>query len=302
MVNEGFLFIRIFRILCWCLFGVILLRAFYMGIKHRNKLANSFFIIYIFVLIMSFIFVITGILSHKLQKTTFISTEYIILMHYGSYYSFFTLLAWQVFMKLNTAFIGTIYNLSKCKSRFIGTLLVFQVLCGIINLILYKMSPEISQLCVLIAFAIYNGVSIYMVILFIRTLFKLMENTENTCNDTMIKGTIIYIVTSSVAYSSSILMGGISFIFLYGPSTPINFQIAALCVIIDALINLIAIYLQYNFAENDYDKCCILCHNCVFKCIQRYHRRNKSANDMIIKNNKLDKPIDIINIDSITTI
>jgi len=101
-----------------------------------------------------------------------------------------------------------------------------------------------------------------MVIVFIKALLKFMKQMDG--DKEMINLVTKYIVTSIIAYSSSILLLGLSLFMIRASIAP---DVAYLLNALDGLFNLSALYLQYNFAENDYNRCCKICHRCVLCCV-----------------------------------
>ena len=176
-------------------------------------------------------------------------------------------------MKLTAAFAGSMYSISKKQHILIMSSLVIIFICGILSIVLYALiSHSYGVLFVIPSLILYNFISIYMVYTFLSKLNKLIKDSARQDDSVMINTIVRYITTSIVAYTSSILLLGLCIILVQFPGYD---QIGYTLPIIDGIINLLALYFQYNFAKNDYDKCCSLCHISVLHCLNIY--QNKAA-------------------------
>ena len=254
------------KIICYVIVGILLIRVIYMGIKHHNDLSKLFQVMYMISSMISGIFVITGIII-DVMKIIGYNRYYFIFnaINMAAIYLFLYAFCCQIYMKLTTAFIGSVYSISKRKHKIIISSLVFQIIFVILSVILVSMvSLEFGILCVIPAFFLYNFISIYMVYTFISTLNKLIKSSARQDNSKMIKTVVRYSISSITAYTSSILFLGLCIVLSQFNKYE---EIGYLLVIFDGFANLLALYFQYNFAENDYDICCILCHRLILQCM-----------------------------------
>ena len=274
MRNSLFFTIQYIRIICYCIIGATLIRVIYMGIKHRNSLSRLFMIMYFISSILSGIFVISGITTNIME----LLDQYNKYFNMGTYintmaiYFYYYLFICQIYMKLNAAFKGSIYSISKRKQTIIISSLLIIIIFELLSITLAVMvSLSVALLFVIPSWILYNFISIYMVYTFISTLIRLINNTNGPSNNPkMIKTVVIYINTSIIAYASTIVLLGLCILLVQWNS---YIQIGFSLPIIDGFIGLIALYFQYNFAENDYDKCCTLCHKFILHCL--YAKTNK---------------------------
>ena len=279
----SFLILQSVRITWYCIIGIILIRVLYMGIKHRNNLSRSFMIMYIIASILSGLFVISGISLDIMTLLRVKNLYYYICVGINTASSYFFLFAFccQIYMKLTVAFIGTVYSISNRKHVLIITSLVVTVTFALLSIVLtVTKSTRYGILFVIPSLVLYNFISIYMVYAFISTLIKLINDSSRQNNSTMINAIVRYITTSIIAYTSSIILLGLCVALSQFSKYS---QIGYTLVIIDGFTNLIAFYFQYNFAENDYNRYCIICHKCVL-----YHINKKDSTSNIDASNDIE--------------
>jgi len=250
---------------------IMLLRVIYVGILHRKSLLSLFQILYTLLVCSSVLFALSSgiIVIMSLSNKNNIIRQIFRVLFFMAATSGLYLFCWQLYCKLVFVFAGTIHEISKRSKVIIVSSLVVMLIWIILGATLLPFSLLWGLIVSTIMLIIYNGISIYMITLFIKKLFKCVKTFDGN-DDKFIRTIVVTIITSITAYSSSFIFESICVAIVLFTK---HEQFGYLWINIDGIFTVLSVYFQYNFAYNDYLKCCKPCHNWVSNQLQITKRK-----------------------------
>ena len=197
----------------------------------------------------------------------------------------------NMYSRIAVIFIGTVFELTKkSKTRFlvfISIIVIMVALDVVIQLLseitnyeseIYFIFTVLSHCFHMITYISYIILVLVMLYLFIKKLYRM--NREVSGNVDIPKLVRKYIILFMWQCVSTIMVVIASiYVTLHG-LTNSSFLFVAFTAYMDYIINMSAIYLQYNVSVNDYYICCGVCDRLLYKCME--HKKDSKNEPTII--------------------